>query len=273
MALSDKQRLFEDSWKRIDRAVVHGEAFRAEWEGLINPNSYRVFIEMETDWTSGAAKAVPLVVTKNNMALELGEFFYQLRACLDALVYQVAVISECSDPPANQDSVEFPIYINPKKFDRNPINNPPFPEEMRNWLETIQPYNTAKTAGTTYSTLNKTLGLLHDCARKDRHRKLHVVAAVPIETKWDFKVSGAGKITFVNPVRANFLENESVFLVFGTEGIIRGDGTNIGLNTEIVVNISIDEIPVPSGGNIGAELTRLVQAAEFIINTFESMCV
>jgi len=207
------------------------------------------------------------------MALELGEFFYQLRAALDAAVYQVAVWSEGIDPPSKQDSVEFPICIKPEKFERNPINLPPFPKEMRDWIEAIQPYSTAKTANTTYSTLNNTLKLLHDCARKDRHRKLHVVAAVPVGMKVQFAITGPSsvKITSIEPQRANFLENESVFLTFGTEGITKQDGTNIGLKTEMQVIVSIDEIPVAHDGNLGAELDRIVQATRFVLETFESM--
>ncbi len=186
---------FTDSWKRIERAVVHGKAFKAEWESLIQPESYRVFIEMESDWTSGVAKAVPHVIPKNDLALELGEFFYQLRAALDAAVYQAAIFAEGVDTPTKQDSIEFPIYIDSGKFNKNPINKPPFPEELRDWLESIQPYNTAKTANTNYSTLNGTLKLLHDCARKDRHRRLHVIAAVPIQLNCGFEITEPGKIT------------------------------------------------------------------------------
>lgn len=273
MDLAEKPKLFEDSWKRIERAVMHGKAVRTEWEGLINPESYRVSIEMESDWTSGVAKAVPLFNTKNDMALEFGEFFYQLRAALDAAVYQAAVFAERVDPPAKQDSVEFPICPNPQKFDRNPINLAPFPKEMRDWIETIQPYNASKTAQTTYSTLNKTLKLLHDCARKDRHRKLHIVAASPSFLKAEFAIKGndSAKIMFVTPVRANFLDNESIFLRFRTEGVVMGDGTNIGLKTEMMVEIAIDEIPITRGGNIGAEMDKLVQATMFVVDTFESM--
>jgi transposase len=54
----------------------------------------RVAIEMNSDWTTGIVKVVALKrLPKNDLALELGEMFYQLRAALDAVVYQAAILA------------------------------------------------------------------------------------------------------------------------------------------------------------------------------------
>ena len=265
-----KPRLFVDSWKRIDRAIKHGKAFKAEWDRVVNPESYTTSISVNSDWTHGSIKSVTNIVPENDMALELGEFFYQLRAALDAAVYQVSVMEQGVEPPAHENRVEFPIYHAPEVFNRNPLNTDPFPQQLRDWLETIQPYNTAKTAQTDYSTLNRRLEILHNCARKDRHRRLHLVAAVPTVMDLEFTITGPGRITYETPIQANFLEDECVFLEFGIEGVRPERTTNIKLESAISIEVSLSEVPVPMGSNLGTELQWVVKAVEYVIEFFES---
>lgn len=264
------KRLFVDSWKRIDRAIEHGKAFKAEWERVVNPESYSTSISMNSDWTHGSIKSVTNIPPENDMALELGEFFYQLRAALDAAVYQVSVMEQGCEPPAHENRVEFPICHDPNMFNRNPLNTDPFPLQLRSWIESIQPYNTAKTASTDYSTLNRRLETLHNCARKDRHRRLHLVAAVPTTMDWEFTITGPGRITYETPIQTNFLEGECVFLEFGVEGVRPESPTNIKLESAISIEVSLGEVPIPTGSNLGTELQWIVKAVEFVINFFES---
>lgn len=261
--------IFKDSWKRIERAIAHGDAFKAEWQRVVDPNLYATSIEMNSDWTSGIAKAVARSPPENDMALELGEFFYQLRAALDAAVYQIAVFEQGIDPPANEDRIEFPINHKPSGFENSAVNKGPFPKELRNWIEKIQPYNANQTANTQYSTLNAALTILHDCARKDRHRRLHVVAAVPTGGTVGFSYSPGVKITNFKSLPVNFLNGESIFLSFGVEGICREGSAKIQLNTNIIVEVSIDEIAIPAGGNLGVQLERLVEATRFVLTNLE----
>lgn len=249
---------------------MHGNAFKAEWKRVVHPSAYTTSIEMNSDWTGGVAKAVANIVPKHDMALELGEFFYQLRAALDAAVYQIAVFEQGIDPPANVDRLEFPINHKPSGFENSALHAGPFPKELRDWIETIQPYNTEKTANTTYPTLNRSLLLLHNCARKDRHRRLHVVVAVPTGGRVEFIPTPGVKITNVQSVRANFLEGESIFLTFGVERVSGLTSANIKLNTDLTVDVSIDEIAIQGGGEtLGGELNRFIEAARFVVSNLE----
>ncbi len=245
---------------------------KTECERIIDPEAYTTVPEMNSDWTHGTVKAVTNVVPENDVALELGEFFYQLRAALDAAVYKVAVMMNHGiEPPPDENRIEFPICPNSAAFDRNPVNKPPFPKEVRDWLETIQPYNTAKTAALDYAPLNRSLQIIHDCARKDRHRRLHIVAAVATAFDWEFKIEGPGRVTSVNLLPANFLENECVFLEFGFEGTTKTETTNIQLATAMSIEVSFDEVPVPLGSNLGTELAKLLYCTEFVLGKFESI--
>lgn len=265
-------QLFIDSWKRLRRAYTHGIAFKTECERIIDPEAYQTVPNMNSDWTHGTIKAITNVVPENDAALELGEFFYQLRAALDAVVYQVAVIHHGSDPPPYENSVEFPICSDSTSFNRNPVNRPPFPNKLRDWLETIQPYNAAKTVATNYPWVNERLRVIHDCARKDRHRRLHVIAAIPTAIDWDFIIEGPGRVTFINSLPANFLENECEFLEFGFEGTMKTETTNIKLATAMSIEVSFAEVPIPVGSNLGTELSKLYQATEFVLRYFEQSC-
>src|SRR5450631_3153279 len=240
--------LFSDSRKRVDRAVAHAKTFKSIWETTLDPTAYSTTIEMNSDWTEGVAKFIHAPISENNLALELGEMFYQLRAALDALVYKTSVLAEKVDPPSNEDRVEFPICHVQSKFERSTVNKAPFPSKIRDWLETIQPYNASKTVGTEYESFNRTLGLLHDCARKDRHRKLHVIAAVPTSIEYKLQPSH-GRVTFWQPIEANLLEGKDEFLRFRVDGISKGDGAKIKLDSAALIEVAIEEIPLIQPGN------------------------
>ena len=259
--------LFADSRKRIDRAAAHANAFKSIWEATLDPKSYSTAIEMNGDWTEGVAKFIHAPIPENNLALELGEMFYQLRAALDAALYEASVIAHRSDPPPNETRIEFPIYSDPDRFEKSPVYKSPFPKEIRDWMETIQPYNNAKAVGPD-ALLICALELLHDCARKDRHRKLHIVAAVP--TSFDYKLNlSHGRLTSWQPLEANLLEGKDEFLRFTVEGFSEGDGAKIKLDSEVRVDIAVDEIPLVDPGNTGAALDAIFVAADLVIGKFE----
>jgi hypothetical protein len=259
--------LFLDSRKRLERAVTHAEAFDSIWKSLINPKSYETSIEVNADWTEGTARFVHAPIPENNLALELGEMFYQLRASLDALVYKASVIAEKIDPPADQNRVEFPICAEPDRFKKSTINNSPFPQKIRDWIESIQPYNAAKTTNPELLAISTMLVLLHDCARKDRHRKLHIVAAVPTSVECGFDTY-PGRVVSCHVVEGNLFEGKDEFLRFTLEGF-KGAPGNIKLNSEVMVEVTIDEIPPLQSGHTRQIFNAIFQAVHVVIEQFE----
>jgi hypothetical protein len=98
---------FKDCWKRLDRAGAHLQAFQDEWNGVRNENSHTLSVKVDNDGT-GLFRAILLRPIKD-LALILGEVFYQLRAALDGAVYISAVIYNGGQLPANESQWEFPI--------------------------------------------------------------------------------------------------------------------------------------------------------------------
>jgi len=261
-------RLFLDSRKRIDRAVTHANAFKSIWKATVNPETYETVIEMNSDWTVGVAKFVHAPLPENDLALELGEMFYQLRAALDAAVYKVSVHSHGFDPPPKETRVEFPIYTEKERFEKSPTYKPPFPKEIRDWLETIQPYNITKATTLEEQGLIVSLHLLHDCARKDRHRKLHVIAAVP--TSFNYRIiTTHGRVTSWQALEANLLEGKNEFLRFTMEGITVGDGAKIKLDSDVTVEVALEEVPLVDPGHTSLLLDRIFCSVDEVISKFE----
>ena len=262
---------FPESRKRLERAVMHMKAFSDEWDRTVHPDSYEVITEPNSDWTAGYVRAVRKVSSENNMALELGEFFYQLRAALDALIYQAAMFLEHAGVPSNEEGLYFPICVKPRSFRDSPINAPPFPEDLRKWIESIQPYKAQDTTNADMLETIRVLQLIHDCARMDRHRRLHVVAAFPTKLLYRFVADPTTiKITNIRGVRSDFLEDESPFVFFDIEGAdpIRGNN-HVKLETDLRLEVAVDQITIPPGGCLDTEIKKMCIAVDHVIRYFE----
>lgn len=109
---------------------------------------------------------IPLII-----ALEFGEYLYNLRAALDHLAYTLAVFDSKQDPPPREDAIQFPIYDTKDGFQRNEYRIEALSEKHREWIESVQPYMGEN------GPVHYLLHWLNDLARKDRHRQLHVMGA------------------------------------------------------------------------------------------------
>jgi hypothetical protein len=199
----------------------------------------------------------------------LGEFFYQLRAALDALIYQASSYTEGIDPPSNQERVEFPICIDPDKFKGNAVNKPPFPAELREWLLSIQPYVSTDPDNPNHL-LSRYLQVLHNCARIDRHRRLHVVGVASFQLGIVFDTSPGVVVSDINWVDGNILQTEAVFARFKIEGFIQGVPQKIQLATKFNILLALEGLPIPDGSNMGQEMREMIKAVDTVIRFFKA---
>jgi hypothetical protein len=118
----------------------------------------------------------------------------------------------------------------------------------------------------------KHLLLLHDCARKDRHRLPHIVAAFPAHLSYKFAVSSPTiKIRNNKGVRVNFLESDDPFFFFEIHGADLTQGCcAIKPESLLKLEVSVDEIPIPQGGSMDYEIQRICAAVEYVIGFFEA---
>ncbi len=99
--------------------------------------------------------------------IDLGEIIYNIRCCLDYLVYQLAVEHHRKDPPPNDREIQFPIYSPGRSFPYQKVGSW-VGKDVADWLQSIQPQ-----PGTDWREL-ETLATL---SNRDKHRRLAVVAA------------------------------------------------------------------------------------------------
>jgi hypothetical protein len=266
--MPDPNAIFKNSWKRIDRAISHAKNLATQWAAVMKGDAYRVVLQDEGNGT-WVAEAVFNIPTEHDLALELGEFAYQLRSALDGAVWQAVTILERAEPTTDVNRLEFPISESVEKFKQNSIHKHLFPTELKNWLDSIQIYNAEKPLDHPDRGLEVTLNTLHDLARKDRHRRLRIVAAVPTEINYQIDFEPGGRVTFEEALRCNFLEGERKFLRLGVESL---DGTPIDkgiLATALKVEIRVDEIPIYPNSDLTEEIKRLINATAHVVERFE----
>jgi hypothetical protein len=263
---------FEDSRKRLKRAKEHAHAFWDEVLRTFPKDEYTVNLEKENEraWiVSAVFKTAP---SDEVLSLELGEVFYQLRAALDALIWKAVWLTQGSEPPADANRLEFPIYPSQKKFYEAAIHTFPFPQELRDWLRAIQPYSDERPVGDPERGLSNTLKILHDCARKDRHRRLHVAAAVAKGVAYSFLDGFPEDVTVhsAEMLPADFLKGKNAFLRFElTSSIEPFPIFRRHLATALDIDISVDGITNSTPEGFPGEILRLGQATEYVINRFE----
>jgi hypothetical protein len=255
---------FIDSQRRIERAVMHANTLGSEWNTLLKPEAFQYRTEHKSDGTSvliGRFKDLP----KNDLALELGEFFYQLRAALDGLIYTAAEILSAPKRPADENRLEFPIYDSRTRFEKCPVCNGPFPQELKDWLQTVQPYNASTPTDPNTAEYRRRLKLLHDCARKDRHRRLHIIGTIPVETRIEFDPPiPDAQVRFLNP---NMLEGEAEMVELR---ISEKDWAtpNVHFKADFILNINIAEMPGFAGAELSREFEGLANMVSLITNDF-----
>jgi hypothetical protein len=156
-------------YARLDRATELYEEFGRVWADYLEQRPHRLSMDTGPDGITRlrVQRLVPIPV---QLSLQLGEYLYELRAALDNCLYAVAVIDSGQNPPPSGEQLEWPIFLTPQKWESNKRRRlSALSPRIVDSLEAIQPYQ-AQTPGW------NCLRILHDFARIDRHRALHLVA-------------------------------------------------------------------------------------------------
>jgi hypothetical protein len=254
----------EECWRRIDRAHTHCTAFVTGWNLLLEDDSYTFGAEMKDERT-GVVHASLITPIRHELSLELGEFFYQIRAALDGAVYRAVMLKRGSEQITGINRLDFPVCMDISKFDTAALHKNPFPDKLREWIEHVQPYYAGKTPEE--AEISAFLHILHDCARKDRHRQLHLVAAVPQDLGGIINVPAPARITHVKGIGGNLLEKKCELFEFGIQDTF--PGMNINLNGKFTIQVSIDEIPGAVGEQVVKTLLRIEAVAKLAVKRFE----
>jgi len=260
----------EGSWQRIERADAHRKTLAETWNSFIDDDPYSFSVRMEHDgtgriWVRPNYPALPAI-----FSLELGELLYQLRAALDGCVYDAAILETRQNPPPDEQDLAFPICSSPESFDNAARNIAPLPNDLRDFIKSVQPYNTPKLEPELMAfNFNRTFGILHDWARKDRHRRLHVIGSWGFNANPKVRFPKGCSLAYMTVIGSGFLENEGHIATFKIDGYTHG--MNVQANPDIAIDIAVNEIPPPCADNdtLGNRLLAMSVATQSIIGAFK----
>jgi hypothetical protein len=263
---------FEGCWQRVKRADARRNALAEVWNGLIGEDAYSSIVDVDDNGAGRIFIKPPYDGLPESLALDLGEFLYQLRAALDGCIYQAAIWKTGQNPPPNEKDLEFPIYYSPGAFANNAGRKlGPLTDEHREIVEAVQPYNAPDLAPEDWVyNYNRALGILNDWARKDRHRKLHVVGS------WTANASpmliipqGVNVVNFVVGSGGFFEDNSQVVATFQLIGYQRT--MQINANPNLTIDVAVNELPPPCADNdtLGTRSLAMIKAVEYVIGSFQ----
>jgi hypothetical protein len=238
---------FGDCWERVERADVHRTAIARVWADYLEGEPYAAHSFVRDDGT-GDVSIEQLSDIPKAIALEVGEYLYQMRAALDACVYEAACLTTGQRPPPNEHRLEFPITETRDAYDKAVRKIEPLQEPQRRVIEALQPYNMPATltpAETSYS-FNRGLAILNDWARKDRHRKLHVAASWASNIKPMLKIPPGTRVADFTVLRDRFVLTDATEIEIATfriEGWQRG--MTLSANPNLTLDLVVDEPPLP----------------------------
>jgi hypothetical protein len=261
---------FEGCWKRVERADAHRKTLAEAWNSFIEDDPYSVSVRMEHDgtgriWVRPRYSALPA-----SFALELGEMLYQFRAALDGCVYDAAILETRKNPPPDEKGLAFPICPSAKEFENAAWHIAPLLNDRRDIIESVQPYNTPKLAPELMVlNFNRTLGILHDWARKDRHRQLHVIGSWGSNANPKVRFPDDTNLAYMTVIGSGFLEDEGHIATFKLDGFT--PGMNVQANPDLAIDIAVNEIPPPCADNdtLGNRLLAMSVASQSIIGAFK----
>lgn len=262
-------RPFEGCWERIARAEEHVQASARVWNEFIEKQRFDPCVRVEPDGTGGiyVVQNAPL---PSILSLELGEMLYQLRGALDGCVYQAAILETGQNPPPNEEALEFPICPSPEAFKRANRKIAPLTGKRREIIEAVQPYNApALDPEHTVLNFNRALEILNDWARKDRHRKLHVVGAWVSNARPQIRIPQGTDLAYFLVTDETFLERETQIASFRIDGWT--PGMVIEGNPDNAIDLAVNEFPTSCADSdtLGNRIRVMIVAVKTIVRGFE----
>jgi len=116
---------------------------------------------------------------------------------------------------------------------------------MRDAIEIVQPYNAPRISpGVLAASINRTLGIINDLARKDRHRKIHVVGSWPFDLTPSFVLPTGVSVDSITPMPPAILTEGTVIATFWIRGYQSGV-TEAEVNPKLRTTFGCAEPPLP----------------------------
>ena len=264
-------RDFDVARSRLQRAAEHIASAGVKWNTLPSEDLFEVNFSVDPcgNGTIRVAKKKPVPMEHS---LLLGEALYHLRSALDACIYQASVYASGMNPPPDENKLEFPICSDRNEFPRLAKRRLfAIPQDLQDLVERVQPYNTpALPSHDMIRSVNRTLGILNDLARKDRHRTLHVVGSWVTKVHPRFGLPPSVKARILTRRTSGLLGDSTDIATFK---LIRfRPGMTIHLKPGLTTEMALDEPPPACHENDTwpQRLTQIPSVVDFVIGEFEN---
>jgi len=154
--------LFDTCWRRIERADVHRGCLSEIWNEHLegHPFNFDLIHEGGGVHILRVWEERPLPA---DFTIRLGEWLYNVRSCLDYIIWATAAHVTGTVPPPDEATLQYPIYESKKAWEGNLYRLKHLGEHHRQMLWTMQPFNSDADANY--------LGAINNLARIDRHRR------------------------------------------------------------------------------------------------------
>jgi len=173
--------------------------------------------------------------------------------------------------PPNTGGLEFPICTSSDRFAKSAAKIAPLSQQRRALIEAVQPYNTPDIpAALMIGNYNRSLLILNTWARKDRHRRLHLVGSLGFGFTPKLRLPAGTTLDYMRAMSTTFLKNESKiadFRIMGWE-----PSMNVEANPDFFIDISIEETPLPCSLNdtFPARVESMITTAGVIVRGVEA---
>jgi hypothetical protein len=255
---------------RLDRALHHKKEFARIWNGFLNREDAEPYwVSVTVDPTGrGIIHVEPEGFPKDELSLVFGEMLYQLRAALDSLVHETAIVVCGEDPPPRAGQLEFPISASPESFKRSARKIAPLADHHKVWIEDMQPYHDEHLTEGIALTANA-LDEINDLARRDRHRGLRVIASWGANRNPQFDLPPGCSLEWVHVAEDGLLEHESQVAEFQ----IRNwkPGLEIHANPNLTIDVTVEDASPPADDEdtLDFRATNWITIVRLLVEGFE----
>jgi len=147
-----------------------------------------------------------------------------------------------------------------------------FTQDIQDGVERVQPFNmpTSLPPEQMVVNINRSLGILNNLARKDRHRRLHVAGCWPMKLHPTFLLPPKVTLVDIKTMELGLLNEANELATFQLKGFVRGMRP-FEVNPNLVTTIGLNELPIPChpNDNWDQRFTQMRLAVDSVISAFE----
>ena len=257
---------------RLERAKVHNSEFGRIWNDFVHGDEsepYYPILQIQDDGEGVLYVDVSDAFPGEQLALHFGEMLYQLRAALDSLVYEVAIIDSGSNPPPDSEKLEFLIRGSEDSFDQSAWKIAPLSDQHRQMIRSVQPYDVAG-RGKGEALVARTFKELNDLARKDRHRGLRIVNAWVSNKNPLVDVPPGATLDWLKVTPDGLLDDSGELARFKVSGAA-DPHAEVQANPNCAFDVTVEDAPPPADDEdtLAARARTMIACVSVVIEGFE----